>query len=196
MAQSKVVVIAPPIQEAQSSSDSTTELAHRWRMGDDSAFERLVDRYSGPLLSFAISRLRHLQDGEDAVQETFLRAYRSAHQLRDENRLWLWLKQIANNVLMDALKRGRRSSAIAVDPEEMEKIEARDKAGPHFTLQEIAEIIEGLPETYRETAIYFYLQEWPYSKIAETLGIEPATVRQRISRANRLLRESLGRKHK
>lgn len=195
MRQRKVAVIAPPESEAQSSSDSTTELAHRWRMGDDSAFEQLVERYSGPLLSFAISRLRHLQDGEDVVQETFLRAYRSAHQLRDENRLWLWLKQIAHNVLMDALKRASRS-AITLDPEEIGEMEARDEAGVYFKLEEIAECIEALPETYRETATYFYLQEWPYSKISETLGIEPATVRQRISRANRLLRESLGRKHK
>jgi RNA polymerase sigma factor (sigma-70 family) len=177
-----------------SAVDSSAELARRWSSGDDSAFEKIVERYRGPLLSYALSRMRHLQDSEDIVQETFLRACRSIQQLKDENKLWLWLKQIAHNVSADLLKRTLRWGP-SHDPQNFDGIaNGKTDVAHKISLQEIVEVIEGLPETYRETAIYYYLEEWPYSKIAETLGLEPAAVRQRISRINRMLRESLGRK--
>jgi len=150
-----------------------------------------MQRYSAPLLSYSLRLVQQLQDGEEIVQDTFLRAFRSIHQLRDENQLWLWLKQIAHNAAMDLIKRAKRQP-IAADPEEIEKLDSR-REEPSM-LPQIIQAIESLPETYRETAIYYYLEEWPYSKIAETLAIEQAAVRQRISRVNRLLRETLGRK--
>lgn len=181
-------------QGGGSSADSSAELARRWRSGDNSAFEKIVERYRGPLLSYALSRVRHLQDSEDIVQETFLRAVRSIQQLKDQSKLWLWLKQIAHNVSADSLKRTLRWGPSS-DPQEFDQIQnGKTEVEYKISLQDVVEVIEGFPETYRDTAIYYYLEEWPYSKIAETLNLEPAAVRQRISRINRMLRESLGRK--
>lgn len=183
-----------PQNDASSVTDSTTELARRWRSGDISAFEKLVQRYNGPLLSYVISKIHHLQDGEDIVQEALFRAHRSKHQLKDDTKLWLWLKQITHNAMIDAIKRARRWG-ILTDPQEMEELMNQQQGfGSGFTLPEIVEQIERLPETYRETAIYYYLEEWPYSRIAEAQGVDPVTIRQRITRASRLLRESLRRK--
>lgn len=181
-------------QGGGSSADSSAELARRFRSGDNSAFEKIVERYRGPLLSYALSRVRHLQDSEDIVQETFLRAVRSIQQLKDQSKLWLWLKQIAHNVSADSLKRTLRWGPSS-DPQEFDQIQnGKTEVEYKISLQDVVEVIEGFPETYRDTAIYYYLEEWPYSKIAETLNLEPAAVRQRISRINRMLRESLGRK--
>lgn len=174
-------------------SDSSAELARRWRLGEVSAFEKLVQRYAGPLLSYAFSRVRHLQDGEDIVQETLLRAHRSIHQLKDDRQIWLWLKQIAHNAAFDAMKRARRY-AIPTDPQDIEDLGNRMEPGRRPSMREIVEAIESLPETYRQTAVYYYLEEWPYSRIAEALDLDPVAVRQRISRVNKMLRESFGRK--
>ena len=177
--------------QTSSADPATAELVRRWRSGDSSAFELIMQRYNGPLLSYALRLVRQIQDGEEIVQDTFLRAFRSIHQLRDENHLWIWLKQIAHNAAMDLIKKAKRQPVVT-DPDVMQNLEApREEIS---MLPEIVQAIESLPETYRETAIYYYLEEWPYSKIAETLQIEPAAVRQRISRVNRLLRETLGRK--
>ena len=177
-----------------SADDSSAELARRWCSGDESAFKKIIERYRGPLLSYALSRVRHLQDSEDIVQETFLKAARSIEQLKDQNKLWFWLKQIAHNVSADLLKRTLRWGSSS-DPQKLDEIEnGKSHSLQKISLQDIVEVIEGLSETYRQTAIYYYLEEWPYSKIAETLNLEPAAVRQRISRINRLLRQSLGRK--
>jgi RNA polymerase sigma factor (sigma-70 family) len=180
------------VSNQTSSADPTTvELVRRWKSGDSSAFELIMQRYSAPLLSYALRLVQQIQDGEEVVQDSFLRAFRSIHQLRDENNLWIWLKQIAHNTAMDLIKKTKRQP-IATDPEEMQKLDSRREETS--MLPQIIQAIESLPETFRETAIYYYLEEWPYSKIAETLQIEPAAVRQRISRVNRLLRETLGRK--
>ena len=176
-----------------SSAEESAELARRWRSGDMSAFEKLVQRYRGPLLSYALSRVRHLQDSEDIVQETFLRAYRSIQQLKNENSVWLWLKQITHNASTDLLKRATRWEPV--DSNKLDELEnKKNDLQERISLQDLVDVIEKLPESYRQTAVYRYLEEWPYSKIAETLNLEPAAVRQRISRINRLLRESLGRK--
>lgn len=182
----------PAQLEAGSAPGSTAELARRWRSGDLAAFEALVTRFCGALLSYVISMIHHLQDAEDIVQETLIRAHRSIHQLKDDNHVWLWLKRIAHNVTIDTLKRARHSEPVE-DLDAIVHPTSTDAQHRRLVLREIVEAIEALPETYRETAIYHYLEEWPYSKIAETLGIEPATVRQRINRINRVLRESLGR---
>lgn|GEM_PF-755792 len=192
-----LIAMSKDSSESESASvDSTAELTRRWRSGDLAAFERVVDRFSGPLLSYVLSKINHLQDGEDIVQETLIRAHRSVHQLRDENRMWLWLKQIAHNATMDALKRARRWG-IPTSSEEIQEMELerkRNEGGSHqddLNMETIVAAIETLPDTYRLTAIYYYLEEWPYAKIAEVLGIDQATVRQRISRVTKLLRESL-----
>src|SRR5262249_53377835 len=112
------------VSNPSSTDPATVELVRRWRSGDSASFEAIVQRYNGPLLSYAMRIVQQLQDGEEIVQDTFLRAFRSIHQLRDENHLWLWLKQIAHNAAMDLIKRSKRQPAAA-DPDEMEKLDAR-----------------------------------------------------------------------
>lgn len=177
-------------------------LLERWRSGDPHAFEEVVNCFHGPLLSYLISLLHHIQDAEDVAQDTFFRAHKSVHQLRDPAKLWEWLKRIAHNLAMDRAKNSRRSG-FATDPSEIQTIaeevqvsspdaaEAPDETWSQLSLEVIVEAIEGLPEIYREVAVYHYLQEWPYGKIAQALGIEPAAARQRIRRANKLLRSVL-----
>ena len=182
------------------SENSTAELTRRWRSGDLAAFEEVIHRYSGPLLSYVLSKVHHLQDGEDIVQEALIRAHRAINQLRDENQMWLWLKQIAHNAAMDSLKRTKRWG-IATSPEKIQEMEQQRQQDESVSQQSelnmdaIVSAIETLPDTYRLTAVYYYLEEWPYSKISEVLGIDAAAVRQRISRVNKMLRQSL-KKHR
>lgn len=193
------MTINSPASESEP-ENSTAELTRRWRSGDLAAFEEVIHRYSGPLLSYVLSKVHHLQDGEDIVQETLIRAHRAISQLRDVNQMWLWLKQIAHNAAMDSLKRARRWG-IATSPEKIQEMEQQRQQDDGVSQQSelnmdaIVATIETLPDTYRLTAVYYYLEEWPYSKIAEVLGIDAAAVRQRISRVNKMLRQSL-KKHR
>lgn len=199
-------VIEGRLGNTSNSTDETTRslssILARWRGGDAAAFGDVVNRYRGPLLSYVIALTGHLQDAEDIVQETLIRAHRAIHQLREAENIWFWLKRIAHNAVVDAMKRaGRR--AIPTDPGVLEVMgEARQAWSVHdggeapagrqwLTLEVVVRAIENLPETYRLAAVYHFLEEWPHGKIARELGIEPAAARQRISRAARLLRAAL-----
>jgi len=182
----------------ESEGGTTRVLVSRWRAGDPEAFGEVVERYQGPLLAYVLAMLHHLQDAEDVVQETLMRAHASVHQLREPGSLTGWLKRIARNAALDAAKKSGRQGT-PTDPSLMGEIgdafggEDRNAEEAGVTLETIVRAIQTLPETYREAAVYHYLQEWPSAKIAETLGIDAAAARQRISRAGKMLREGLGK---
>jgi RNA polymerase sigma-70 factor, ECF subfamily len=173
-------------------------LVNRWRSGDPGAFREVVDRYQGPLLAYVHSLLGHLQDSEDVVQETLVRAHASVHQLRTPDLLWGWLKRIAHNAAIDTARTSVRRGT-PTDPYLIQEIgdctPPGGSDGPEavISLEAIVKAIESLPEIYRLAAVYHYLEEWPSAKIAATLGIDAAAARQRISRAGKMLREALGK---
>ena len=183
-------------QESAGEAEATRALAARWRSGEPGAFRAVVDRFRGPLLAYVLSMLRDLQDAEDVVQETLMRAHASVHQLNDPGSLWGWLRRIAHNAAVDAARAsGRRGTptdpaAITAMGECIPEEEPR-YSGPGLSIGEIVRAIEALPGTYREAAVYHYLEEWPYARIADTLGIDQAAARQRISRAGKMLRTML-----
>ena len=183
------------VEDRAGGPDDWTALIDRWRTGDSGAFRDVVHRFHAPLLSYVISMLRNLHEAEDAVQDTWLKAHRSAHQIRDASSVWGWLKRIAHNSALDAARESRRRG-IPTDPALLSEIggdpaEGGDGTNDEIPLEAIVDAIESLPETYREAAVYHYLQEWPYAKIAVVLGIAPAAARQRISRAGKMLRLAL-----
>lgn len=171
-------------------------LVDRWRSGDPAAFREVVGRFQGPLLSYVLSVLGHLQDAEDVVQETLMSAHASVHRLREPASLWGWLKRIAHNAAVDAARKSGRHGT-PTDPSLLGEIGEEAGAGENDeppggpSLEAIVREIERLPETYRQAAVYHFLQEWPCAKIAAALGIDAANARQRISRAGRMIRTAL-----
>ncbi len=186
----------PEIGSEAGTPGGTDALASRWRSGEPGAFGEAADRFQGPLLSYVLSLVRHIQDAEDVVQETLMRADRSVRQLQEAGSLWGWLRRIAHNAAVDAAKRSRRRGT-PTDPAVIREMgegiaeEESDSGEPGPSLDAIVRAIESLPDTYREAAVYHYLEEWPYAKIAVTLGIHPAAARQRVSRAAKMLRTAL-----
>lgn len=190
------------VQDETGCADPSSLLLGQLRAGDRNAFGQMVHRFQGPLLSYVFHIIRNLQDAEDVVQETFIRAHRSIHQLRESDKLWEWLKRIAHNAAMDSARHARRGG-ISTDPAIIQEIadqrhsqgtgdmHSQDPDTPGMSLERIINAIEELPDNYKQAAIYRFLQEWPYTAIGEALGLEPAAVRQRISRAGKMLRKAL-----
>ena len=82
--------------------------------GDERAFAKLSDHYRRRLLAHCYRIVCSVEDSEDLVQETFLRAWQSRASFRGPSYA-AWLYRIATNVCMDALKRRRRRPAIAAE---------------------------------------------------------------------------------
>ncbi len=191
---------------AAETSDET--LAARAAVGDELAFEMLVKRYQARVYRLACRLTGSDADAPDALQETFLQVYRKLASFRGEARFSTWLFRIATNAaLMQRRARARRpgepleaflprfdaDGLHVATPSELQVAGRADELIDRKLLAEQARAgIERLPELYREAFVLRDLEEMETAEVAEVLGLEPATVRQRVHRARLMLRGYLG----
>ena len=165
-------------------------LAIRCQLGEPSAFDALIARWHGPLWNY----LRRLTGDDDAaaeaVQDVWLGILRGIARLRDGSRLRAWIFGIARRVAMDRL-RAKYAEPPLVSADDL------DLAGADGTSdleEDIALMHEGLarlPVPEREVLVLFYLEELTMTEIAEVAGIPSGTVKSRLFRARKALRDQL-----
>jgi RNA polymerase sigma-70 factor (ECF subfamily) len=182
---------------------SDEALAARAAAGDDSAFEAIVGRYQARVYRLAC-RLTSDTDAPDVLQETFLQVYRHLPSFRGEAQFGTWLYRVASNA---ALMHRRASARRPAEPLEafLPRFDAQGKhvatpaelqiasrADELLDSQLLAEKardgIARLPELYRDAFVLRDLEEMSTADVAHALGLEPATVRQRVHRARLMLR--------
>jgi RNA polymerase sigma factor (sigma-70 family) len=161
--------------------------------GDTGAFGRLVQACQPLVASVALAALRDPDDAMDVVQETFLVAWRDLHRLRAPEAFVSWLRQIARNQAAMALRRGVRRPSFAdaelplVAPQVVvpadEQLLDREARGI------VSEVLGELPEPAREVLVLFYSEGGSVRRVADSLDLQEATVRKRLSRARSVLRE-------
>ena len=155
---------------------------------EDSAFELLVAQNQEKLLRTCYLYLRDRQLAEDAVQETFLKAYRSLPAFRGDSSEKTWLMRIAVNTCRDLYRsEWFRHMDRRVIPEEL------PESGVPFTSREESLIVEvkRLPRRLREATLLYYYHGMDEREIAEALGVSRSAVSDRLSRARRKLKELL-----
>lgn len=170
----------------------------RARKGDRRAFDRLVDAHAAAVWRVAWRIVRHREDAEDVVQETFLAAFRSMPEFRGEAAFSTWLHQIARsralNHLQRASERGRRASA-PLDADREESVPDRREPSPLRALESkellrrLAECFEKLPAPWKAVLALRDAESLSYEAIAEAVGIELGTVRSRLARARFALKD-------
>ena len=150
--------------------------------------ERLVLRYQQPLLRTCFLYLRDRALAEDAVQETFLKAYRSLASFRGECSEKTWLMKIAMNTCCD-LRRAHRLRRI--DPRRIPDL--LPQTAEPFTQAEEALVTQvmQLPRKLREVTLLYYYQNMTVTEIAASLGISQSSVSGRLKRARNKLRTLL-----
>ena len=116
-----------PIRRATPSESNDDELVRRARKGDREAYGELVGRYQRPLMAKALRYTRHIEDADDLVQETFLRAWDKLGSFRDETRFGGWLFRILGNLAAD---RGRRSGREVSGGDELAAAQPSELKGP------------------------------------------------------------------
>ena len=183
------------------SSDET--LAARAAAGDDRAFEEIVARYERRVFRLAC-RLTSETDAPDVLQNTFLQVYRNLPSFRGESRFATWLYRIATNAALMVRRARTRKPAESLDafmprfdehgmhadlPAQLQVASRADELIDRQALVEKARAaIARLPDVYRDAFVLRDLEEMSTTDVAQVLGVEPATVRQRVHRARLLLR--------
>jgi RNA polymerase sigma-70 factor, ECF subfamily len=180
---------------------SDGELVRQALAGRIEAFEHLVRQYVGRITALCHAKVRRADVAEDLTQETFLRGYRALPTLADPDKVGAWLCGIAARACLDWLKAKARTTVAfsALHPDQdIEELmpcapdTARPGLEPEETRRLLAEV-ESLPEECREVIMLYYYQDLTYRDVAALLGVSPATVNARLTKARGLLRERLSK---
>ena len=147
-------------------------------------FEQTVRAYSADLYRYArwLCRDRHM--AEDLVQEAFVRAWKSWAELRDPARVKAWLFTILRNECARGFARKQVETASGeTDESELPPV-------PSFEAGlEIAQMVDMLPEAYREPLLLQVLGGYSCAEIAEIIGTSEGAVMTRLTRARQAFRQ-------
>jgi RNA polymerase sigma-70 factor (ECF subfamily) len=184
--------------------DDDLSVAHRIAAGDRFAFELLMRRYNRRLYRLARATLRHDADAEDALQDSYISAYRSIEQFRGDSTLFTWLCRLVLNECFGRLRREARRQRIIpmADPNfeiDLDAMSGCDVDTP-YDLAARAEMraylekaLDEMPATFRIVFMLRSIEEMSVEETAQCLGIPEETVRSRHFRAKKLMRASLAR---
>jgi RNA polymerase sigma factor (sigma-70 family) len=163
---------------------------------DAGAFRSLVARHGAAVHRVCRGVLRDPEEAEDAFQATFLVLVRKAPAIRDPETLGAWLRGVAYRVAVRARRRAARRRAIERTRAEM----SRHKPGltPAEASSDVRKVVreelERLPDPYRQPIALCYLDGLTHQEAARRLDWPVGTVKVRLVRARRLLRERLDRR--
>ena len=178
------------------------ELVRRAIAGEGGAFRAIMQKYNQRLYRIARSILRHDVEAEDAVQEGYLRAFTHLDGFRGESSLSTWLSRIVMNEGLGRLRARRLTVELTAETQEnaaqiipFPRASASDDPEKTMAQRELLKLVEqatnGLPEAYRIVFVTRVIEGMSVEDTAELLGIRPETVKTRLHRARKLVREQL-----
>jgi RNA polymerase sigma-70 factor (ECF subfamily) len=175
-------------------------LVERVLSGDKRAFEPLVRRHERRVFRVALAILGNVEDAEEAMQDSFIRAFHHLGQFRKEARFSTWLTRIAVNQAIE--KRNARKNYVPLEEAQAEEPASPKRFEPWRSNPEelygkqelhlmVERAIEALPEIYREVFVLRDVEGLTAEEAAEVLGIGVAALKSRLLRARLLMRETL-----
>jgi len=168
-----------------------------FQAGDEGAFDRIVETYSGPVFGLLTRFLGSSSWREDLVQEVFLRVLRARDRYEPSARFSTWLYRIAFNLCVN--ERERRGGRAALSLEDATTHDWSDERAPDPTaslerddrIQAVRAAIAALPEAQRMALILAKYEELPYAEIAAVLGSSEKAIKSMVHRARENLRQTL-----
>ncbi len=183
------------------------KLIKKAQKGDVSAFEQIITRYQSVVYSVSYRYAENQDDASDMAQEIFLKMFRTINSFQFKSRLSTWIYRVATNTCLDLLKKRRNSfseSAYSYDAgyedadgnQNFAEVEDTrfmpdKKAEEAETKDVINRAIGRLPDDYRTAVILRDIRGLSYEEIADITDCSVGTVKSRISRARKNLREIL-----
>lgn len=154
-------------------------------------FIHMVSEYQQKLLHMCTMYLHDGAAAEDAVQETFLKAYRALPQFRGECSEKTWLMRIAVNVCRDMTRSAWfRHTERRVTPDDLSLPAQGD---PEDEREDLAQAIIQLPRRYKDALLLYYYQNMSQDEVAQALNTTPSNISKRLKHAREKLRIILER---
>jgi RNA polymerase sigma-70 factor (ECF subfamily) len=183
---------------------SDLELVEKARRGDRMAFQLLVEKYQKRIYAVAYGLLGNREDALDAVQEAFIKAYKSLGKFRGKSGFYTWLYRIATNTAIDLGRKRSRHDQV----EFREEIEAEEEKGVYpiapstvnpvdeLMKKELGELIEDaigkLPPDQKAAVMLREIEGLSYREISKIMKCSQGTVMSRLHYGRKKLQELLG----
>lgn len=170
--------------------------------GDADAFGEIVRRWERKIFALCFGMLGREDDARDAVQETFISAYRNLKNFRGEAKVSSWLHRIAVNQCLTIKRRAKTRSEDFLDEDEAAEdrtFVAPAHLSPARTTEQserltlVRQAVQALPSELKEVVVMKEFQEMTFQEISDTLELPLSTVKSRLYTALKQLRMKLER---
>lgn len=153
--------------------------------GDNEAFLELINENKLNIYRVARGILSNEHDIEDAIQNTVIKAYEKINTLKKNEFFRTWLVRILINECNEIIRMNKRVVSINESNHE-------ERYNDCYENIDLTKAINSLSEELRVTTVLFYFEDMSIKDIASILNIPNGTVRSRLSRARKILREVIG----
>lgn len=162
------------------------------------------ERYGETMYAVALDVLGNREDAEDAVEETVLHIMSHLNKFRDrdgdsvKNQIVIYIRAVARNAAIDAYRKKKRRGGREIPmPEDAPEPEDDAPIPEEIVLtrelqKTVQDALNLLPRITKDAVTLFYLEDYSYEEIADTLAIPVSQVKGRLFRARKKLREILG----
>ena len=171
------------------------------KKGDGRAFEQIVLQTERAVYNLALSIVKKEEDAEDVTQETYLRLWRAASELKLEGSLKLYILRTARNLALDLIRKNSKrqeTDTVILDAEGEFEIDIADDSPDSrpdesylrkIEKEVVRQSIEELPSAAREIIVLRDIEGLSYTEIAEMLGLAEGTLKSKLFRARERLRK-------
>lgn len=161
----------------------TDEWVEKCKQGDSRAFTELYHLHARELYNSIYRIVQHTGEAEDLLQDSFVVAFQSIQQFEYRSSFGAWIKRIAINKAITALrKRKIQFKELSFDAETPQE-EGIDEVGFELQVESVKAAIAALPEGYRTVVNLYLFDNIPQEEIGTILGISHNTVRTQYHRA-------------
>jgi len=177
------------------------KLVSELKMGSESAFRDLVERYEKKVFSVGLSFVRNVEEAEDVCQEVFIEVFRAMRQFREESSLSTWIYRIAVNKSLEFIRRKKVKKRFAMIASlfgsDNSVMDIPDFKHPGLALEDqekgkiLFEAIAKLPEKQRAAFVLHHVEGLSYQEIADVQKTTLSSVESLIFRAKQNLRKLL-----
>jgi len=175
------------------------KLINRSLEGDEKSFEKLLNKYKGPVFSICLRMVKNRDDAEDLSQDLFIRVFNMLDRYNPAFPFSSWIYRITSNLCIDFLRKKKRNRVLSTDQPikgkdgTMQRQFVSKEIGPERKtevsekMKALEESIGMLPEPYRIIIILRHQQQLSYEEISDMLAVPLGTVKARIHRGRKMI---------
>ncbi len=173
--------------------ETDEEIASRVQSGDKEAFGEVIDRYEKTLCAFIFKMLGDRENCADALQETFLKAYKNINSFDSKRKFSSWIYRIAHNEAVTHYRKNRQQVVLDDNIEVANDDNNAEVIQKKLDLEEQKKLLDkallSIPLKYREVILFRFYEDKSYEEISEIMHVPVNTIGTYLSRGKQEIKK-------